>query len=184
MRQQLRLPGEPGHQQPLPGLLPGRHGFLRLSLRLAAVALLLVVPVPGGVQVRRAAAREAVCDGGVRRPACGATAGAGVRQADPDDVDFVVVVRQPVPELPEARRADGVPVPLRGALLRRAPLLGPPRLLLRLQGRRQGRHRQGEPRRARRQDRQVLICGPVSERQPAAAASRSEPDGRAEDTRW
>jgi hypothetical protein len=144
VRQQLRLPGQPGHQQPLPGLLPGRHGFL-LRLRLAAAALLLLVS--GGAPVRRPAAKsEAVCAGGVR-------AHGGTAQAGPGVSAGVVLVRPPVPDLPQAGGAHGLPLPLRGPLLRRAPLLGPPRLLLRLQGRRPRRHRQGQPRRARRQDR-------------------------------
>jgi len=62
-------------------------------------------------------------------------------------------VREPVLQLPEAGGADGVPVPVRRAVLRRAPVLGPARLQLRLQGRRQGRHRPGEPGGARGQDR-------------------------------
>lgn len=58
-----------------------------------------------------------------------------------------------MPQLPEAGGPDRVPVPLRRALLRRAPVLRPPRLQLRLQVGGEGRHRQGEPRRPRRQDR-------------------------------
>uniref|UniRef100_A0A453RJA1 Uncharacterized protein n=1 Tax=Aegilops tauschii subsp. strangulata TaxID=200361 RepID=A0A453RJA1_AEGTS len=64
--------------------------------------------------------------------------------------------KNPLPQLPEARGPDGVPLPVRRDVLRRAPVLGPARLQLRLQVGGQGRHRQGEPRRARRQDRSVL----------------------------
>ena len=63
---------------------------------------------------------------------------------------------EPVLDVPQEGGADGVPVPVRGHLLRRAPLLGQAPLRLRLQDRRPGEDRQAEPRRGRRQDRQDL----------------------------
>jgi hypothetical protein len=135
LRQQLRLPGQPGHQEPLPELLPGS---LVHSAHLRAAA--------GGVP-----AEASCCDCSSSLSSAGLCCcgrwPAGSRAED------VAVVGQPVPQLPEARGAHGVPLPVRRAVLRRAPVLGPARVQLRLQVRRKGRHRQGESRRARGEDR-------------------------------
>ncbi|EAZ13341.1 hypothetical protein OsJ_03262 [Oryza sativa Japonica Group] len=61
-----------------------------------------------------------------------------------------------VPCVREDRGADGVRVPLRCRVLRRASLLGQARLRLRLQGRRARRHRPRQPRRETRQGGEAL----------------------------
>jgi hypothetical protein len=141
LRQQLRLPGQPGHAEPVPELLLGVEVVVVVF---AAVPYLLSLSFRAG---RRGAAAEAGA------PGRGAAAGASGRGRGPACGGLGQDFCQPVLQLPEARGADGVPVPLRRPVLRRAPVLGPPRLPLRLQGRRPGRHRPGEPGGARGQDR-------------------------------
>ncbi|KAJ6808618.1 zinc finger AN1 domain-containing stress-associated protein 15-like [Iris pallida] len=63
---------------------------------------------------------------------------------------------EPVLDLPEEGGADRLPVPVRAPLLRAAPLLGRPQVLLRLQGHGQGGDLQGQPPRQSRQDHQDL----------------------------
>jgi len=58
--------------------------------------------------------------------------------------------------MPAARRTDRISLPVRWPLLCGAPVHRPPRLLLRLQGRRERGHREGESRREGREDREGL----------------------------
>lgn len=59
--------------------------------------------------------------------------------------------------MPEKGRVDRVPVPVRRTLLLRAPVLRPPRVQLRLQGRGSRGHRERKPRGQGREDRPGLI---------------------------
>jgi hypothetical protein len=63
----------------------------------------------------------------------------------------VACVERAVRVLPEARGTDGVRMPVRRHLLRRAPVPGAPRVRVRLQGPRPRRHRARQPRRQGRQ---------------------------------
>nr|CAD1837020.1 unnamed protein product [Ananas comosus var. bracteatus] len=77
-------------------------------------------------------------------------------------------VHQSVPNLPQKGRAHRLPVPLRRPLLRAAPVLRCPRLLLRLQGRGPGGDREEQPRDQSLQDHQDMrstnlrFCGSFS----------------------
>lgn len=118
LRQSLRVPRQPRHRQHVPLLLPR----LRLRLPPAQFVLRRIRPSDPVPRAGAGAGGEERDRGG----ASDATAGEG---------------SEAVLGLLEEGGADGVQVPVRGAVLRRAPVLRLPRLQLRLQGGCQGRDR-------------------------------------------
>ncbi|KAK9153708.1 hypothetical protein Sjap_001188 [Stephania japonica] len=69
--------------------------------------------------------------------------GGGARGGGPAGGEFVVVAAEPVHDMPEARGADGIPVPMRDDVLRGPSVPGAARVHVRFQGGGEGGHRQG-----------------------------------------